>query len=161
MASKATLVVQFGGVDGLAYLAAEFDAKRNHDKTTFVRGDQVYFDVWASGPYTVEVSSGTVNKIESEEIRLIENEVISFPKQDYSNTQKAVDSIQSYEWYGVDYGNISVAGINEPTKVIAANADENTIGIAKVSYNTKYDVWQLTPPASMSDDYAILIVVSG
>lgn len=161
MAAKATLVVQFGGVEGLAYLAAEFDANRNHDKTTFVRGDQVYFDVWASGPYIVQVSSGVANRIVTGETKLIENEVISFPKQDYANTQKAVDTIQSYQWYGADYGNISSAGINDPTKVIAADGDENTIGIATIDYLTQYDVWVLTPPASMPDDYAILIVVSG
>lgn len=159
MATTASLVIDFGGISD-ALLQAELDSVRNNDKSTFQAGDVVYFKIYSSVNFTIEPSSGTVSNEASDETDDIENEVVVFAGSATSTVQKPIDSILSSSWFdhggGNSYGNIAKSNYSE---VAAESADEDSVGVAAVSYRTKYDVFKLTPPVGMPATYHIAVLI--
>jgi len=161
MATTASLVVNFGGDDS-DILTAELDSDRNNSKTTFQAGESVYFKVYHTVPYTVSCSSGVASLVATDEVATITSEIVSFVKSAYASVDKFLNALLSYTWFdagnGNNYGAITASG---NTEVKAAAADKDSLGVATINYQTKYDVWKLTPPIGMSSVYAILVYIEG
>ena len=157
--TTATLVIDFSSVPEGEILQAELDEERNGGRSSFAPGDTVFFRVWASIPYTVEATAGSVTRVEqgaSEEAE----EVLSFPYTDEASVQHPVASLGDTTWYGTSLGTLSAAG---GTSVRAAQGGAEKIGICKCRYTHQFDVWQLQSPSIPAgmDEYHVLVVVAG
>ena len=60
-------------------------------------------------------------------------------------------------WFGSNLGTIKK--INDITIGLEINID-NALGICKIEYQSEYDLWKLTPPANIPDEYAIVILIT-
>jgi hypothetical protein len=157
MAVTASILIDFGAGTSDAYLTAELDSEMNNGKTTFSAGDNVYFRVYTdAASYAVTQTSGSTQKTAAGETESM-SEVLPYAKQTTASATKKVKSITSMTWYGTDLGALSIAGA---ALVKAANATTSTIGVGKAAYVTEYDLWKLTPPSGMPDEYAILILIT-
>lgn len=179
MGTNATLVIDFGSDESI-FLAAELDAERNGDKTTFQPGDDIYFRVYHTngipyetspsvGPglrYEIIPSSGSVTNILEGEPESVTAERLTFVQTKTANTSKYIHENNSlypvsYTWYdagsnGKNYGAITRAGDNQ---VSAALADADSVGIASISYTTKYDLFKVNTPVDATAKYGIVILI--
>jgi len=73
-----------------------------------------------------------------------------------SKKVKAGASI-SVTWYGNNLGTLSRSALNQ---VKASSGSATTIGVGKVSYDTEFDRWKLTPPSGMPTEYAIIVLIT-
>ncbi len=162
MGASATFVIDFGSIED-AYLVAELDEIKNGGKTSFVKGDSVHFRVSADVNYEIETTAGTITNGAEDVTEEVENEVLAFIKGEAPGTSKYIqpttpveDAITSETWYGNNLGQIAPTG---STTVQAANADEDTLGIASINYNTMYNEHILVAPSAMTDVFHILVYI--
>ena len=138
------------------YFIIELDEIRNEGREVFNSYDTtIYLRIYTNIEYSIQMTSGTAQKIASHETLDVPSEVYSFIKNDYPAASKPVHSIEEYSWYGNDLGTISLVE-NSFTKLSASLATEDTLGVAKMTYKTFYDVWKIVPP-SLTTPYKILI----
>ncbi len=157
MGATTTLVIDFGGIGSDEDIVqAELDERRNNGKTTFQIGDSVFFRVWSKRNYKIITSSGLVTKVAAGEVSTVEPEVVYFSMENTTSVRYPVAEIRNITWFGNCPGEISVLPGSSEIKVNA----EKPVGICKITYDTRYDVWKLIPPANMTEDYAILVVIS-
>lgn len=159
MGAQATLVIDFGVAGADAVLEAELDTDRNLGKTNFNAGDVVFFRVFSDVSYTVSVTSGIVSKENTiPEQEVVEDETITFVAEKSATSVKLIrnGSPITVVWYGTVLGVITKTRSKQFT--VATNV-EDILGICKIDYQTEYDVWRLTPPGGMPEDYAILILI--
>lgn len=161
---KTSIVVQFADDVGDADLLfkAEIDSREdglNNGKTAFAPGDSAGILLYKSPEIIslttdntagslVPASQGTI-VIEREELIFDDNET---PNQEYS-LNYPVDSNFTYKWLGRDGGPLQLV---KNTKVVKPNAG---IGVALVSYTTRYYGYRLTSPAVLNDESEFSIIV--
>ncbi len=155
MPATATFVIDFGGAED-AYLKVSLDSVKNSGKTSFYKGDTVHFRIAADIAYTMETTSGTILNGGVGVQELIENEVLTFIKGEPASVQEKIVNITSNLWYGNNLGAIAPVAI---TTVQAANADQDTIGIASIDYYTDYNEHSIVPPADMTSVYHIVVYI--
>lgn len=155
--ANATIVVDFGALVVDFHLSAELDNDLNGGKSSFQTTDAVYFRVYAGGEYSVAVTAGTVQKTQAKKAVAADPEVVNFIHGEPGSVTKPIKTITRSLWLGNALGSISKIG---DTSVKASGASKTNIGVAQVSYDTEYDVWKLTPPASAPSVFAILIVIT-
>ncbi len=159
MSVQASIIVDFGASGEGKYLFAELDQEKNGNKTIFSQGDNVYFRIYADCAYSVGTTSGAVVQEETIETGII-NEVASFINSDqFSVTKKIKDGtlVTSPTWFGTDLGAIQKFN-NTTIALVTENADP--LGVCKIEYKSEYDLWKLTPPASIPEEYAIIILIT-
>lgn len=159
MGAQATLVIDFGAVADSAVLEAELDIEKNLGKTNFNPGDVVFFKVYSDVPYTIETTSGIVSEEGvNPEQKAADAEILNFVGEKSVDTGRLIrnGSPLTVTWYGTVLGTLSKTGSKQLT---VTTIEENILGICKVEYQTEYDVWRLTPPGGMPEDYAILILI--
>ena len=159
MTVQASIIVDFGALEEGGHLSAELDSEKNSSKTTFLQGDAVYFRVYASCEYDIRLTSGSAVK-EDTVISDTIHETASFILSSSFATGKLIKDgtlDAAPVWYGNNLGDIKKTG---HTQIALVNDIDDPLGICKISYNTEYDLWKLTPPASMPSEYAILILIS-
>ena len=155
MTAKATFVIDFGNIKD-AFLTVELDEVRNNGKTSFSKGDTVHFRISSDVNYEIETTSGTILNGTVDQTEELEAEVISFVKGATASLQKKILNIDSVFWYGNNLGAINAVSA---TSVQAANANENTLGIASVNYTTEFNEHSIVPPAGMTDIYHIIVYI--
>jgi hypothetical protein len=155
MSATATFVIDFGGIEN-AYLKVTLDSVKNNGKSSFSQGDEVFFRVAADVNYTIETTSGVINNGTVGKQELITNELLSFIKGEPASVSEKIVNIVSNTWYGNNLGAITSASI---TTVQAANADENSLGIASIDYNTDYNEHSIIPPVGMTAIWHILVYI--
>ena len=168
--AKATLTVTFvtrtEGVDPAdASISVELDSDRieeiyGESKSQFLFGEAVPFKVYPN-PFSMTIetyqSDGviTANGEATEEI----TEVLVFAmEKEASLAKQPVGSFTSIEWLKEDLGGISI----ENGKAVIAKSDK--IGIAKVTYNTKYKKFTLSGVEDAGfpvAEYPVVIVIIG
>ncbi len=150
---KTSIVVQFGSVTD-AHLAVELDSELNGGRSSFQKGDSVYFRVYADVNYTVYESSGSTQKTQTKKTENVED-LVSF-LENVGSTSKYIKTYTSVTWYGTSGGTVTKIGA---TSLKCGTPTTGSIGLVK--YTTEFDVWKLTPPTFAGDSYAILIVIQG
>ena len=150
----ASIVVDFGFLNADGHIMAELDAEKNMDKTSFAAGEDVYFRVYADLNYGVSSTAGRVIKQETKTETDTITELVSFLEVQTTTAQKLIKiGSESITWYGNDGGAITQTG----TTQISVVTPELLIG--SLEYKSEYDLWKLSPPASMSDPFSILILI--
>ena len=169
MTVTANLVVNFS--DQNAFLEAEINENDNDSKTNFVAGDEILFRIYNSGTYDVTSSAGSVSQISSNNIINISElndegllEQVSFAFSGSASTDKFIYNFISGTWIGKPLGLIKKIGHNELSggiikKEQGGSGKPDQVGVAKVNYDTKYDLWKLTSPASLDGSTTYTIVV--
>ena len=157
MGVTASLVINFGDTDkdgeSNIVLDAEVNEEDNNGKTSFLAGDTVYFRIYHSGNYTVTQTMGSTSIYNRNVSSVITDEEVHFTFSATANTDKLITSLVNYSWMGNNLGAISKSNYSEVTCGVADN-----IGIAKITYNTNYDLWQFNSP-STPDTYSVIIGV--
>ena len=142
------------------YLSIELDPIKNNEKSSFQVGDKpIYVRIFSSKEYTPVITSGSMQKIESDHILEVEPETVSFVYNEFPSVSYPIYELVSKEWYGVDLGEISVVE-NRPTTLEAADQSSSNVAIAKVVYKTKYDIWKIIPPEISTKTFSIFILVA-
>lgn len=169
MAVTASLVVNFGDVTD-AFLEAEVNEADNEGKTSFVAGDEVFFRIYNSGTYEVIQSAGSTSLESSNNVINIAElneegslEYVTFAFSGTASTDKYIHAFNSGNWIGTQLSEIKKSGFNEISgglNPVTKKADK--VGVAKVDYDTKYDLWKLTSPATLdgSTNYSIVIGIT-
>ena len=140
------------------YIDIQLDELKNNGRTIFTSSDTVvYVRIFSNIDYTPILTAGSISKIESNHILKLEPEDVSFVHNEFGTVSNPVNSLISAIWYGTDLGSISVVD-GKPTTVQASGQTESSIGIAKIVYNTKYDIWRITPPSGIVDSFKIFIL---
>lgn len=152
-ATTASFVIDFGGVEN-AFLQVALDEIKNSGKTTFAKGDSVHFKVFTDVAYTIEVTAGTISDGITNVPILVGSEILSFIKGEPASVSNKLVSIDSTYWYGNNLGAITAVSVSS---VQAANATEDTLGIASINYYTEYNEHTLVPPVGMTDVYHIIV----
>lgn len=159
----ASLEINFGGITD-AYLSAEINSEDNDGKTSYVAGDEVYFRIYHSGNYTVASTAGscaleTANITANIKTLTDGNteEVVKFAFSATASTDKLITNFISYTWMGTALGVIKKSGYNEVSGGTATG-----IGVAKIDYDTTYDLWKFSSPATVngSTDYSVVIGIT-
>lgn len=170
MAVTASLVINFGDETD-AFLEAEINEEDNEGKTSFVAGDEVYFRVYNSGNYKIiqtagstslESSNNVVNISELNEEGLLEQ--VSFAFSATSSTDKYIHQFYSGTWIGKPLGIIKKIGHNELSggvvpKEQGGSGKPDSVGVAEVDYDTKYDLWKYSSPSSLNDSTTYSVVI--
>lgn len=159
MGAQATLVIDFGAAGIDAILEAELDSDKNLGKTSFNSGDVVFFRVYSDVPYTIETTSGIVSEEGANpEQEAVDAEILNFVGEKSVDTGKLIrdGSPLIVTWYGTVLGTLTKTGSKQLTVDTALT---DILGICKVEYQTEYDVWRLTPPGGMPEEYAILVLI--
>ena len=173
MGVTASLVVNFGDVED-AYLSAEILDLDNEGKTSFSAGDTVYFRVYHSCDYELTETAGTTSTTETDIIQNIKEltddgkgEVITFAFSGTTSTGKLIDTVVSSSWMGTALGTIAKSGYSEVsggliTKANGGSGLPDSVGVARVDYNTKYDLCTLNSPAEIdgSTNYSIVVGIT-
>ena len=138
-------------------LDAEINAIDNDDKTNFTAGDIVYFRIYHSSGYIVTQTAGSTVLSQSNRTTTIIDEEIQFAFSTTASTDKLITTLDSFYWIGNNLGTIIKSNDNE-----VACEVENDIGIAKITYQTKYDLWAFNSPASIngSVNYSVIIGIT-
>jgi len=175
MANTASLTIEFGDV-GDMYIAAEINDADNDGKTQFQAGDTVNFRVYYSGdsssqPYEVTQTAGSCSKQETNTKQNIKDlrengdmETVSFGFSATSSTDKYIDTFNSYTWIGTaptdKDGATGVVKKSNHNEVSGGN--EKQIGVAKIDYDTRYDLWQYSSPSELngSTTYSVVIGIA-
>lgn len=171
MAVTASLAINFGDTKDI-FLEAEILDADNEGKTSFVAGDTVYFRVYCSGSYNTPVP--TIGSVSSESTGNIANiksyndegvaEDVTFTFSGTASTNKLIyGDIISYDWIGTQLSEIKKSGFNEVSgglNPITKKADK--CGVAKIDYNTIYDLWAYSSPATVggSSTYSVVIGIT-
>ncbi len=168
MTVVASIVIDFASASS-SYLTAEINSDDNNDKTTFIAGDPVYFRVAAEAAYSCFSSDGhitlmsTDNYIEEENLLSFTEDAVVEDNSSYTKSLSGlIHSIDSYVWYGVDYGLITQVEANTVQcngGVLDIFPDSEHPGVCKLNYTHKYDLLKLNAPPGMSEEYAIVIVI--
>ncbi len=160
MATNATFIVNFGSLTD-AYLTVELDEKKNSGKTSFLKGDTVYFKVYADCAYDIFTTSGSVSNDGVNVPEPIEKEILSFVYGEAPTTQKLIvpSSISNLIWFGSGANNLGGINVIGNNTVQATNATSTTLGICTMDYNSQYNEHTLIPPSNMLDTWAILILI--
>ena len=136
------------------FLYIELDDKRNNNKTTFVCGNNVYFRVYTNIDYEGLISYGSMTLVNQQiEDTVVDDPVIFLDNKPVSVSQ-FIDEVTSVSWYGNDLGTVSVSGFKS---VVASLADDDNIGLCKLTFKTKYDVWKLVYTLDMPTRFKILL----
>lgn len=158
MGVTASLVINFGDTDADGdsniVLEAEINESDNKGKTSFLAGDTVYFRIYHSGNYTITQTMGSTAIKTSNINETINDETVQFLFSATAKTDKYIVSLTNYSWMGNSLGAITKSNHNEVTCGVS-----DSIGIATVSYNTIYDLWQFNSP-STPDTYSVVIGVT-
>lgn len=159
MSVQASIVIDFGASAAGKYLFAELDAEKNSNKTSFSQGDNVYFRVYADCLYTISVTSGGVVQEETIESGAIQELASFINSNQFEVTKKIKDNtlVETPDWFGADLGNIQK--INNTT-ISLVTVQDNPLGICKIEYKSEYDLWKLTPPGSIPEEYAIIVLIT-
>jgi hypothetical protein len=169
MPATATFVIDFGGIED-AYLVAELDSVKNFEKSSFTKGDAVHFKVYSDINYTIETSSGivtgnSVGKVWDNSVLVSEdheNEVLQFVKGAKASVSKKIDTITAQTWYPndpLDDHHLGAITAISNTEVQAADADEDTLGIASIDYTSLYAEHTISGPPLMDDIWHIIIYI--
>jgi len=159
MATTATFVVNFGGVDN-AFLSVALDEIKNNNKTTFQKGDPVHFKIYSNCNYVIEKTSGTISDGLKNVKEDIKDFICSFIKGAPASTDKKIVNILNQTFYPTSAVNtLGTIDIVDITNVQIQNATTDTLGIAKIDYQSEYDEYTLIPPGDMTDVYYILIYI--
>lgn len=161
MAVTASLVINFGDKDQNGDANIVLDAEVNEDdnggKTSFIAGDIVYFRIYHSTNYTVTQTAGSTSVVTNNVTTTITDEEVQFTFSATSSTDKLITTLSSYVWMGNNLGTITKSNYNEVTC-----GASDSIGVAKITYNTMYDLWQFNSPPSIngSDNYSVIIGIT-
>jgi hypothetical protein len=178
MAVTASLVINFGDVTDM-YLSAEVNADDNEGKTSFQAGDEVKFRIYFSGdtspqPYEVIQTIGSTSKDSTGLTTNIKNltddglgEVVQYAFSATTSTSKYIHTLNSYSWMGTAPLINGAAGvIKKSNHAELSGGAETQIGIARVDYDTRYDLWTYSSPASvtvggvLTTNYSVIIGIS-
>jgi hypothetical protein len=138
-----------------AYIYIELDPVRNSDKTTFLTTDPVFLRIYSNIDYNVICTAGTITKIKSGEVLAMDEEIVSFIHDEDPELSRPIESITSITWMGNNLGTLSEI---TSTKIRASLAGASSLGIGKVNYKAQYDVWKLTPPVIITDQFNIYVL---
>jgi hypothetical protein len=137
--------------DGIL-LVAELDDFLN-DKNCFVYGDRIFFRVYHSeGTISITSSAGSISLVGANYNRLLA-ETIPFANTNEASLSKLIDSIQTCTWYGRDLGSILKTG-NTSIKSTTSG-----VGVAYVSYMTKYDLYSITLGTQPYDSFPVIAYI--
>jgi hypothetical protein len=143
------------------YIIIELDKVRNNNKSGFCSMDkQVFVRVFSNTDnYNLYLTGGTCEKIAIGEIAEQPAEIVPFVYSQQGSLSKPINTIKSFTWYGIDLGAVSHV-VNTQAGVMAANATSTSIGVASVVYDSKYDVWLITPPGYTTTKYELLALAA-
>lgn len=155
MATAGSVSIEFRtkcvDVDGV-FLVVEGDDFLN-TSSCLMYGQKYYFRVYRSGGSVSTTSSaGFISLVGSQYSRLLAD-TVSFADTNEANLSKYIGTIQSHTWYGRDLGNILKTGNTSIKSTISG------VGVAHISYMTKYDLYSITLSTQSYDTFPILIYV--
>ena len=159
MAVTANLVINFGDEKD-AFLEAEINDDDNGGKTSFVAGDEVKFRIYHSGNYTVDQTAGSCSIASTGVIQNVldwnenKKEQISFAFSGTASTDKLIHQFKSGTWIGKSLGTLAKAGYNEIT-----GGSSTSIGVAEIDYDTIYDLWTYSSPATLNGSTTYTVVI--
>ncbi len=163
MGTTATIVVDFSNAAGGAYLSAELDDDKNGGVSSFNTDSTVYFKVYSDTSYTISVSSGTVIAGNTNIPENIEGELLTFAGTDTTSTSKKLLQVVKEDWCGESTYSPITPTENTPTEckcIVGSSAVETLAACVFIDYTSEYDSHSLTPPPAISDNYAIVILIS-
>lgn len=165
-----TIVVQFksGGLADDGRIQAELDSTRdgnlNSDKTQFEPGDSAYFLVYKSTGIVVSTPITSVDTIlgtsvtkEGEGTREVE-ETLQFINKRDATTRFPIQNVVSFKWVG------SSLGLLTQVDDITLRADAEGLSVAKVTYNTAFEIYRLSGvpiPLNGEDNFDVIIFIEG
>ena len=125
------------------YLAMELDEDYNSWRSCFAPGELAYFRVYGNISYGCAATLGRP-RVDNYGV----GEVITEEYVDFSNwtgsTIYPVHAIKNYEWIGKSLGSIHMQ--KGSTSLTADKTKQEGYGVAKMSYSTRYDRWEMTSP---------------
>jgi len=170
MAVTASLVINFGDVTD-AYLSAEILDDDNEGKTSFSAGDTVYFRIYHSGTFDVISNIGSTSEVSANQTQNIKEltddgneEMVTFAFSGTASTDKLISNFISGEWVGTELGTIAKSGHAEVSGGIKSKDNGGTglpdsVGVAKIDYDTKYDLWQFNSPSDVDGSTTYTAVI--
>ena len=159
MSVQTSIVIDFGASGENKFLFAELDNEKNGSKTTFRQGDDVYFKIYADCAYSVRVTAGSALLEETIETDII-NETASFINNNQFTVTKKIKTgtlASSPTWYGTNLGNIQKI---DNTIISLVTETTDLLGVCKIEYKSEYDLWKLSSPVNIPDEYAIIILIT-
>jgi len=169
-ATTATLVVQYGAADKGNVIKAEVDEEKHSSSSQFSPGEEVYFRIYANCNYSITLSDSgsSFSQQATGKTATIKNKMIEFIQSKTASLSYPYKSGWSFEWIGSPpkINGSTLPKPSEPavdsTEVkIQTSLDENKIlavGLIN-SYDTKYDLYKLTPGSTISSRDQAKIVV--
>ena len=161
MAVTASLVINFGDLDEKnVILEAEINEIDNESKTSFVAGDEVKFRIYHSGSYTVDQTAGSCTLNETDVIQNVlewndnKLEQVSFAFSATASTDKLIHQFRSGTWIGRELGILKKSGYNE-----ISGGSATSIGVAEINYDTIYDLWTFSSPATVNGSTTYTVVI--
>jgi len=170
MAVTANLTINFGDVED-AYLSAEIVDEDNDGKTSFSAGDDVYFRIYYSGEYEVTQTAGSTSSITTGIVKSITNinendqpDIVTFAFSATGSTSKYIHQFTSATWIGTQptKADGSTVDVKKTSHAEVSGGVETKIGVAKVYYNTRYDLWKFASPADIDGEtnYTVMIGIT-
>jgi len=170
MAVTANLVINFGDTED-AYLSAEIVDEDNDGKTSFKAGDEVKFRVYYSGNYEVTETAGTSAITETANIVPITDindnnqpDIVTFAFSATGSTSKYIHQFTDATWIGTqptkeDGSTIDVKKVDHAE---VSGGVATKLGVAKVNYKTRYDLWTYSSPANIDGEtnYSVVIGIT-
>ncbi|MBI5058974.1 hypothetical protein HZB60_04210 [candidate division KSB1 bacterium] len=160
----ANIIVQFGADTAAGstskQLSAEIDGRadgHNNGNTSFQPGQTAWLLAYASDGLSVKAftSAGTVAAYGSENVEITED--ITFAGEQTSPLGKPATSIKSVQWMGTNLGGVSL-GADQVT-VTASGGGAEKVGVARITYTAKAQVYGLTPPLTLNGETSFSIAV--
>ncbi|MDD3553212.1 MAG: hypothetical protein PHC35_01640 [Deltaproteobacteria bacterium] len=158
MANYGSITIQFGIVGDAGKISIELDEEMNQGKTQFAYGSKAYFQVYADPGLTVHLiktdgiltNEGVGTRTFDEQVQFIDSQT--------AELGKPIRSIESYQWYGQDLGNITKTGIYQIKCAQSPDITQGKIGITKVSYKADFTRYAISVPNKGVPEYPVLIV---
>jgi len=154
----ASITITFTKVgEGAENIVIELDEEKNKGKARFVYGDKAYFRVYSEGNYKINSTDGSVVKVGS--ISSTEEEFVQFVDSKQVKVSKPINSLLSTNWFGKSLGNITKTDTFTLECSEDVDPSSGKIGIAKVKYASRYDLYYITLPKKPQPEYPVLVVV--
>lgn len=158
-----TFVVKGAGSGGIS---VELNDVKNDDKSQFESGDTVYFKVFTS-PANMQVTPYTSDGdvvVGNTRIPDTQTDTLTFAMEKEQPLSKLLEGALSYKWLSPGMASKATLTANKSgTAVVSSASADDTLGVAEVTYDTKYLEGVLTNvdiPEGLTE-YPVVIVLVG
>lgn len=150
----AHLVVEFAEGDGSISAFVEVDDREfgfNGGVTRFLPGQPAYLLLFKPTGYSTIYAASSAGELvkHTDSVKAVE-EYVTFPNQDSATVRYPINADFSYQWLGVNPGQLSRSGefsVGLPARPLnPANSEPNPkyrIGVARLAYTANCEVWRL------------------